>query len=71
MDERLKYLIVMEPRYLKARRKEKGLLLEEMAKVMGYNQKYLAQLLGRGLRRQPCAGRRGRTYGADVDDACG
>ena len=69
IDERLKYLRLMKSRYMEASRKEKARLLEDMAAVTGYNRKHLTHLLSGGLRRQPREGGRGRTYGAEVDDA--
>jgi len=68
-DERLKYLRLMKPLYLKASRKEKGKLLDDMAAVTGYNRKHLIEVLGGDLERHPRRGVRGRTYGPEVDDA--
>jgi len=69
IDERLKYVRLMKPLYLKATRKEKGRLLSDMEAVTGYNRKHLIELLGGDLKRHPRQGGRGRTYGAEVDDA--
>jgi len=69
IDERLKYLRLMKPRYVKAGRKEKGRLLGDMAAVTGYNRKHLIELLSGDLGRHPRRGARGRMYGPEVDDA--
>jgi len=69
IDERLKYLRSMKPRYVKAGRKEKGRLLGDMAAVTGYNRKHLIELLSGDLGRHPRRGARGRMYGPEVDDA--
>jgi len=69
IDERVKYLRLMKPRYLKASRKEKGRLLGDMAAVTGYNRKHVIELLGGDLERHRRQGGRGRTYGPEVDDA--
>jgi hypothetical protein len=69
IDERLKYLRLVKPRYVKATRKEKGRLLDEMAAVTEYNRKHLIELLGGDVKRHPQRGGRGRTYGPEVDDA--
>ena len=68
-DERLKYLRLMKPLYLKASRKEKGKLLDDMAAVTEYSRKHLIELLSGDLERRPRRGVRGRTYGPEVDDA--
>jgi len=70
INERYKYLRVMQARYRKARRKEKGRLLSEMKQMTGLHRKYLIQLMNglppqREKRRRQC----GRKYGAQVDDA--
>jgi len=69
VDERLKYLRVMRPRYVAAGRRERGRLLDEMVTVTGYGRKYVISLLGGSLKRQPRRGGRGCTYGAEVDAA--
>ena len=69
VDERLKYLRVMRPRYAKADRRAKGALLDEMMEVTGYSRKHLIHRLKGNLQRKKRQGGRGRTYGADVDDA--
>jgi len=69
IDEALKYLRIMKPRYVKASRKEKGRLLDEMGTVTGYSRKHLIERLSGDLKRHPRRGGRGRAYGPEVDDA--
>jgi hypothetical protein len=69
IDERLKYLSIVKRRYVKAGRRERSGLLNEMVNVTGYSRKYLIWLLGGSLRRQPRRGGRGCTYGVQVDEA--
>jgi hypothetical protein len=69
IDERRKYLRKMQKRYAKAGRKEKGELLDEMEEVTGLHRKYLIQLIKGDLKRKSRCRQRGRTYGAQVDDA--
>lgn len=72
IDERLKYLRIQHPRYLKANRQERTRLLDEMERVTGLDRKCLIRLMGRkrnDLVRKPRRKQRGRTYGHEVDDA--
>jgi hypothetical protein len=69
IDERRKYLRKMQERYLQAGRKERGQLLDEMEAVTEQHRKSLIRLMGGNLTRRPRRKQRGRTYGADVDDA--
>jgi hypothetical protein len=69
IDERYKYLRRMKKRYLKASRKERGRLLDEMEAVADLHRKSLVRLLNSSLERTPRRKQRERTYGADVDDA--
>jgi hypothetical protein len=69
IDERRKYLRIKKKQYVKAGRKEKGRLLDEMVQVTGYHRKYVIQLMGGSLQRVRRRNERGRTYGADVDHA--
>lgn len=69
VDERRKYLRVMKKRYRKASRKERGQLLDEMEAVTGLHRKSLIRLLKGSLERKPRSKQRGRTYGAEVEDA--
>jgi hypothetical protein len=69
IDERRKYLRKMQERYLLAGRKERGQLLDEMEAVTELHRKSLIRLMKGNLTRRPRRKQRGRTYGADVDDA--
>lgn len=69
IDERYKYLRLVRPRYLKAGRKEKGQLLDEMMAVTGLERKTLIHLMSGGLIREPRSRERGKTYKAPFDDA--
>src|SRR4030067_586737 len=52
------YIEAIQIRYLKANKKEKGLILDEVIKVSGYHRKAAVRLLRRHL--QPRGHRRGR-----------
>jgi hypothetical protein len=69
VDERRKYLRIMQPRYQAARRKEKGQLLDEMVTVTGMHRKSLVRLLGGSLQRQARQRERGCVYDAEVEAA--
>ena len=69
IDERRKYLQQMKKRYEKAGRKEKGQLLDEMEAVTELDRKTLTRLMKSSLKRKPRRKQRGRTYGAEVEDA--
>jgi hypothetical protein len=66
IDERYKYLRKMKTRYLKAGRRERGRLLDEMGKVTGLHRKSLIRLLKSSLTRQPRVRQRSKTYKEDV-----
>ena len=70
VNERRKYLKLMQPRYGSANRGERGTLLTEMAAVTGLHRKSLTRLLrGPSLERAPKRPRfRRRRYGFDVAD---
>jgi hypothetical protein len=68
IDERRKYLRKVQDRYLQARRKERGQLLDEMQAVTELHRKSLVRLMKGNLTRQPRRKQRGRIYGSDVDD---
>jgi len=68
IDERLKYLRMMKKRYVKAARKEKGRLLDEMQAVTELHRKTLIDLINGELKRKPRKKQRGRIYGPEVDD---
>jgi len=69
IDERWKYLRIMKKRYVKAGRKEKEQLLDEMEAVTGLHRKSLVRLMNSNMERRPRSKERGETYGPDVDDA--
>jgi hypothetical protein len=69
IDERRKYLRMMKERYVKAGRKAKGQLLDEMEAVTGLDRKTLIRLMNGGLARKPRRRQRGTIYGPQVDDA--
>jgi len=69
IDERRKYLRMMQKRYLQAGRKERGRLLDEMEVITELDRKSLVRLMGGSLERRPRHRQRGRTYGPEVDDA--
>ena len=69
IDERWKYLRKMQKRYVKADRKERGRLLDEMEAVTGEHRKTLIRLMNTGLERKVRCQERGSTYGPAVDDA--
>jgi hypothetical protein len=69
IDERRKYLRQMQKRYTKAGRKEKGQLLDEMEAVTELDRKSLIRLMKSDLKRKARRKQRGRTYGAEVEDA--
>jgi len=68
IDEKLKYLRLMKPRYMSASREVKGKLLDEMMAVTGCTRKHLIELLGGDLERHGRRRERGRKYGPEVDD---
>ncbi len=69
IDERRKYLRIVQPRYKKADRKGRGILLSEMQAVTGLERKTLIRLMQGDLKRRLRERQRGRSYGPDVDDA--
>jgi hypothetical protein len=69
IDERRKYLHMMQKRYLQAGRKEQGQLLDEMEAVTELHRKSLIRLMNSSLTRRPRRRQRSRTYGPEVDDA--
>jgi hypothetical protein len=69
IDERYKYLRVMKRRYVKAGRKEKNHLLDEMEAITDLHRKSLIRLMNSNLERKPRSKERGETYGPEVDDA--
>lgn len=70
IDERRKYLKLMQRRYHRAKRPEQGQLLDEMLAVTGLHRKSLIRLLhAESLDRRPRPRQRGRTYNHLIDDA--
>jgi hypothetical protein len=69
INERRKYLQIVQPRYLAASRADRGLLLDEMERITGLERKSLIRLLHGSLERQPRHQQRKPTYGADVTAA--
>lgn len=70
LDERTKYLRMMQVRYHEAVDKvRKSALLDEMVAVAGLNRNYLIQKLRHRIRRQQRSRERGKTYGPEVDAA--
>ncbi len=69
IDERRKYLHLMQQRYLQADRVVRGQLLDEMQTVTKLHRKALIRLMHTSLHRRPRQRQRGRLYGPEVDDA--
>jgi hypothetical protein len=68
IDERRKYVKLMEPRYRQAKRKERSQLLSEMEQVSKLHRKHLIRLLnGESLERKKRSTPRSRTYGLEVE----
>jgi len=67
IHERDKYLRKMQKRYRKADRHTRGKLLDEMQTVTELHRKSLIRLMGSNIRRKPQVGRRGPTYGPQVE----
>ncbi len=66
----LEYTAVVRGRYLKAKRREKGRILDEFVQVTGYHRKAAIRLLHRdGSQRQGKRRGRQRRYGQEVLDA--
>jgi len=68
IDERYKYLRVMQKRYRKADKTSRSTLLDEMETATGLHRKSLLRLLNGNLTRKKRKKQRGRTYGPQVDD---
>ena len=70
VDERYKYLRMMQKRYRTATtRQEKHELLNEMEAMTTLHRKYLIQLMGQPIQRKPRRRERQATYGPEVDEA--
>jgi len=68
IDERRKYLRIMQKRYAQASHRNRSLLLDEMEHVTALDRKTLLRAMRADLERKPRRKERGRTYGAEVDD---
>lgn len=69
LDERRKYLRRMRLRYAAGTRRERSQLLDEMEKVTELHRKSLVRLMKCEPVRKVRQRQRGRSYGAEVDDA--
>jgi len=69
INERRKYLQIMQVRYLTSDKKVQIGLLNEMQKVTGWHRKSLIRLMHSDPERKRRRKQRGRTYGHEVDDA--
>ena len=69
LAERLKYLRLIQPSYLEARRGERGHLLDEAERVTHRHRKSLIRRLKGDLTRKPRTRQRGRAYGPEVESA--
>jgi len=69
LDERYKYLRLMQDRYWAADKKGRSRLLDEMAEVTGLHRKSLIRLIRGEVKRKKRRKQRGRSYGPEVDDA--
>src|ERR1700732_3782153 len=68
VNERRKYLKLMKPHYLQAKRGERSRLLTEMEQVTGLHRKSLLRLLhAASLNRKKRTTSRQRTYGQEVE----
>lgn len=68
LNSRREYLAIKQAEYVRASRRERSAMLDEMAKVTQLNRKYITQLMNSDLRRQPRQRQRGRTY-SDEEEA--
>ncbi len=69
IDERRKYLSIMQLRYVRAARPERSHLLDEMVTVLALDRKTITRLLSGDLERHARQTQRGPTYGRAVTDA--
>lgn len=69
LAERLKYLRLIQPRYLQATRRERSAMLTEAERVTHRHRKTLIRRLHSNLAREPRRKQRGRTYGLEVEAA--
>ncbi len=66
IEERYKYLQMMQVRYRQADKKERSCLLDEMERMTGCHRKSLVRHMKCDLKRQKRRKQRGRTYGIEV-----
>ncbi len=69
LAERLKYLRLIQPRYLQVARRERGHLLDEAERVTHRHRKSLIRRLKGDLTRKPRTRQRSRAYGPEVESA--
>jgi hypothetical protein len=69
IQERRKYLRIMQHAYQTAKRSERGRLLDTMQTATGLNRKTLIRLMAGDLKRRTRQRERGRTYQRDLDQA--
>jgi len=69
INERFKYLRLVQKQYVKADRLGRGRLLDDMESMTGFHRKSLIRLMSSSLQRKPRRKQRGRTYGPEVDRA--
>lgn len=69
IQERRKYLRIMQHAYQTAKRSERGRLLDTMQTATGLNRKTLIRSMASDLKRQTRQRERGRTYQRDLDQA--
>ena len=68
VDERYKYLRRMQKRYRRAKRQERGALLDEMEAVTGLHRKSLVRLMKGEIQRRKRRRERGKVYGPEVQE---
>ncbi len=69
LQERRKYLRIMQDAYQRANRTERGRLLDTMETATELSRKRLIRLMGSDLKRKPRQRERGKTYRREVDQA--
>jgi hypothetical protein len=69
INERFKYLRLVQKQYVKADRLERGRLLDDMESMTGFHRKTLIRLMSSRLERKPRRKQRGPSYGPEVDHA--
>ena len=69
INERRKYLKLIQKRYERADKVVQGMLLNEMMAVTGLHRKSLIRLMGSDLKRKPRVRYRGHHYGLEVKEA--